>query len=82
MVLDGSKDKISAAGTDPDNSNEVDPAIVDLEFYLLNYFKPGPGSRARLPITAGECSMLPAARRATSPIDDQSRPPRGRPEII
>ena len=30
--------------SDPDNGNEVDPAIVDhLEFYLLNYFKPGHG---------------------------------------
>jgi Di-haem oxidoreductase, putative peroxidase len=45
MVLDGSKDKISAPpAPDPDNGNEVDPAIVDhLEFYLLNYFKPGHG---------------------------------------
>ncbi len=43
MVLDGSKDKISAPpAPDPDNGNEVDPALVDhLEFYLLNYFKPG-----------------------------------------
>ena len=43
MVLDGSKDKISApAAPDPQNGNEIDPAIVDyLEFYLLNYFKPG-----------------------------------------
>jgi hypothetical protein len=43
MVLDGSKDKISPpAAPDPINGNEVDPAIVDhLEFYLLNYFKPG-----------------------------------------
>jgi hypothetical protein len=42
MVLDGSKDKISAPPTpDDQNGNEVDPAIVDhLEFYLLNYFKP------------------------------------------
>jgi hypothetical protein len=44
MVLDGSKDKISAPPA-PDvqtGNNEVDPAIVDhLEFYLLNYFKPG-----------------------------------------
>jgi hypothetical protein len=45
MVLDGSKDKISAPpAPDPDNGNEIDPAIVDhLEFYLLNYFKPGHG---------------------------------------
>ena len=45
MVLDGSKDKISAPpAPDPDNGNEVDPALVDhLEFYLLNYFKPGHG---------------------------------------
>jgi len=45
MVLDGSKDKISAPpAPDPQNGNEIDPAIVDhLEFYLLNYFKPGHG---------------------------------------
>ena len=43
MVLDGSKDKISAPPQpDPENGNEIDPALVDhLEFYLLNYFKPG-----------------------------------------
>jgi hypothetical protein len=45
MVLDGSKDKISAPpAPDKDNGNEIDPALVDhLEFYLLNYFKPGHG---------------------------------------
>ncbi|MBZ5654962.1 MAG: hypothetical protein LAO56_06740 [Acidobacteriia bacterium] len=45
MVLDGSKDKISAPpAPDPTNGNEIDPAIVDhLEFYLLNYFKPAHG---------------------------------------
>ncbi len=45
MVLDGSKDKISAPpAPDEQNGNEIDPAIVDhLEFYLLNYFKPGHG---------------------------------------
>jgi hypothetical protein len=43
MVLDGSKDKISAPpAPDAQNGNEIDPALVDhLEFYLLNYFKPG-----------------------------------------
>jgi len=43
MVLDGSKDKISPPpAPDAQNGNEIDPAIVDhLEFYLLNYFKPG-----------------------------------------
>jgi hypothetical protein len=43
MVLDGSKDKISAPPQpDTENGNEIDPALVDhLEFYLLNYFKPG-----------------------------------------
>ena len=43
MVLDGSKDKINARpAPDPENGNEVDAATVDhLEFYLLNYFKPG-----------------------------------------
>jgi len=42
MVLDGSKDKISPPpAPDPQNGNEIDPALVDhLEFYLLNYFKP------------------------------------------
>ena len=31
-----------AARTGSENGNEIDPAIVDhLEFYLLNYFKPG-----------------------------------------
>lgn len=45
MVLDGSKDKIDPPSPpDAENGNEVDPAIVDhLEFYLLNYFKPGHG---------------------------------------
>jgi hypothetical protein len=43
MVLDGSKDKITAPPQpDPVNGNEIDPALVDhLEFYLMNYFKPG-----------------------------------------
>ena len=43
MVLDGSLDKISTP-PQPDihNGNEIDPSLVDhLEFYLLNYFKPG-----------------------------------------
>lgn len=43
MVLDGSKDKINPPpAPDQNNGSEIDPAIVDhLEFYLLNYFKPG-----------------------------------------
>jgi Di-haem oxidoreductase, putative peroxidase len=50
MVLDGSLDAVEAPpasdpGTDPDGdrvSNEVPTSVVDhLEFYLLNYFKPG-----------------------------------------
>ena len=46
MVLDGSKDKIPPPPQpDQKNGNEVDPATVDhLEFYLLNYFKPGHGA--------------------------------------
>ena len=41
MVLDGSADNIEGPPTGP---SELDPAIVDhLEFYLLNYFKPGRG---------------------------------------
>ncbi len=51
MVLDGSKDKISPPpAPDASNGNEIDPALVDhLEFYLLNYFKPGHGQST--PIT-------------------------------
>jgi cytochrome c2 len=47
MVLDGSKDKISQPpAPDAQNGNEIDPALVDhLEFYLLNYFKPGQGQQ-------------------------------------
>lgn len=47
MVLDGSKDKISAPPhPDAENGNEIDPALVDhLEFYLLNYFKPAHGEQ-------------------------------------
>jgi hypothetical protein len=43
MVLDGKKDKITPPpAPDPQNGNEIDPALVDhLEFYLLNYFKSG-----------------------------------------
>ena len=48
MVLDGSLDSIDAP-PDPDPGSgqyEVDPAIVDhLEFYLMNYFKPGIGQQ-------------------------------------
>ncbi len=48
MVLDGSLDKISPPPA-PDAETgqyELDPAIVDhLEFYLLNYFKPGLGKQ-------------------------------------
>ena len=54
MVLDGSKDTIEAppvntAFEDGDQDgvvNEIDPAVVDfMEFYLLNYFKPGTGQQ-------------------------------------
>jgi len=43
MMLDGSQDAIEAPpAPDPVNGNGIDPALVDhLEFYLLNYFKPG-----------------------------------------
>ena len=51
MVLDGSMDPVThmahdaieaPPAPDPVNGNEIDPALVDhLEFYLLNYFKPG-----------------------------------------
>jgi hypothetical protein len=43
MVLDGRTDKIEAPPAAP---GELDRAVVDhLEFYLLNYFKPGTGER-------------------------------------
>jgi len=48
MVLDGTQDKISPPpGPDAETGQyEIDPAIVDhLEFYLLNYFKPGIGKQ-------------------------------------
>lgn len=47
MVLDGSKDKTEAPpAPDGENGNEVDTAVVDyMEFYLLNYFKPGMGKQ-------------------------------------
>jgi len=50
MVLDGTQDSIeappvSSVGEDSDGdgiANEIDVAVVDhMEFYLLNYFKPG-----------------------------------------
>src|SRR5689334_2146258 len=48
MVLDGSEDKIDPPPP-PDaitGQYEIDPALVDhLEFYLLNYFKPGLGQQ-------------------------------------
>jgi hypothetical protein len=41
MVLDGATDNIEAP---PSGPGELDPTVVDyLEFYLLNYFKPGRG---------------------------------------
>jgi hypothetical protein len=46
MVLDGSMDKIEAPPPPGPDVNEIDPALVDhLEFYLLNYFKPGTGKQ-------------------------------------
>ena len=54
MVLDGARDAIEAprakdAGDDPDDdgiSNEIPTSLVDfMEFYLLNYFKPGTGEQ-------------------------------------
>ena len=41
MVLDGGIDNIEGP---PGGPSELDPAVIDhLEFYLLNYFKPGRG---------------------------------------
>ncbi len=57
MLLDGSLDRIEAPPTDnpaadPDGdgvANEVPTAIVDfMEFYLLNYFKPGTYAQTEL----------------------------------
>jgi mono/diheme cytochrome c family protein len=55
MILDGSKDQISAplatsAANDEDGdglANEIPSSVVDhMEFYLLNYFKPGTHQRS------------------------------------
>jgi hypothetical protein len=52
MVLDGARDKVEASPTDDPSSdpdgdgvtNEIPTSLVDfMEFYLLNYFKPGQG---------------------------------------
>jgi hypothetical protein len=58
MVLDGSLDTLPRpkAGADPNAdpdldgvANEIDPALVDhMEFYLLNYFKPGTAQKTEL----------------------------------
>ena len=48
LVLDGRLDKISLPPPPDEDSGqyEADPAVVDhLEFYLLNYFKPGLGKQ-------------------------------------
>ena len=54
MVLDGAKDKLDGPPTgdataDPDGdgvANEIPTSLVDfMEFYLLNYFKPGQGEQ-------------------------------------
>jgi hypothetical protein len=43
MVLDGAMDNIEGP---PSGPSELDPALIDyLEFYLLNYFKPGRGEQ-------------------------------------
>jgi len=56
LILDGAYDAINAPPIDSPNddndgdgvTNEIDPAVVDhLEFYLLNYFKPGLGKQTR-----------------------------------
>jgi hypothetical protein len=42
MVLDGARDAIEIPGPDPSGVKEIPVSLVDfLEFYLLNYFKPG-----------------------------------------
>jgi hypothetical protein len=57
MVLDGSQDQIEAPPTsdpnaDPDGDgivNEIPTSIVDhVEFYLLNYFKPGLSNQSKI----------------------------------
>jgi len=51
MVLDGTQDQINGPPP-PDvisGQYEIDPALVDhLEFYLLNYFKPGSGRQTTI----------------------------------
>ena len=54
MRLDGRSDRIEAP---PEGYGELDPALVDhLEFYLLNYFKPGLGRQT--PETAAGRRLL------------------------
>ena len=67
MVLDGSLDKITPPpAQDPQNGNEVDPAVVDhLEFYLLNYFKPGHGQQNDATETGREVFNRSVVPRAT-----------------
>ena len=75
MVLDGSKDflpppPVTTAAEDGDGDgviNEMDPALIDhMEFYLLNYFKPGlaqqtnfvkTGKNLMLDIGCGDCHI-------------------------
>ncbi len=66
MVLDGSLDDVEAppaadAADDPDGDgvvDEIDAALVDhLEFYLLNYFKPGTYMRSAAVASLGRQRM-------------------------
>jgi CxxC motif-containing protein (DUF1111 family) len=53
MVLDGGTDDIEG----PPGGSELDPAVVDyLEFYLLNYFKPGRGEQTHA-VRRGQATM-------------------------
>src|SRR5262245_41470852 len=100
MVLDGAKDVVecppaATPAADPDRdgvSNEVPTSLVDyVEFYLLNYFKPGtyqetPGTRrGRALMTALGCTRchVPAltigADRRVADVETSYDPERGNP---
>lgn len=70
LVLDGTVDSLNGPPTDdttadPDGdgvANEIDTAAVDyLEFYLLNYFKPGKGKNAVQPVVEQRSGGKPTA---------------------
>jgi hypothetical protein len=85
MVLDGAKDHlmpppVSSPSQDSDHDgvrDEIDPALVDyLEFYLLNYFRPG--RYEPYPAATAEGRRVFAATGCTSRAPRRVRDRRGR----